>query len=435
MDKFAKANYEIYIVGGGVRDMLMGKAVTDWDFTTNAKPEEILALFKNAYYNNNFGTVGIPAEDEDLKPHEVTTFRTEGRYSDSRRPDSVRWGRSIKEDLTRRDFTINAMAVGRRGKLIDYFDGTKDLSQKRIRAVGNPHERFSEDALRMMRAVRIASQLNFTIEPKTKKAIAEQASSIRKIAAERVRDELLRILSSPHPYEGVVLLREVELVKEILPEFEETFGVDQISPGRHHIHDVGTHLLMSLKYTPSEDSITRMAALIHDIGKPLTRKKRGEIITFYNHEITGARIAKNIARRLRLSKKDSDKLWRLVRYHQFTVEEHQTDSALRRFIKNVTPAYLDDILALRTGDRLGSGARETSWRTEEFKARLVEVLKQPFTVHDLKITGHDVMRELGIKPGPEVGKILEELFNEVVEKKLPNKQAELTKKLKDLRRR
>ena len=433
MSSFVEANYEIYIVGGAVRDLSMGKPVVDWDFTTNATPEQITKLLPDSFYNNDFGTVGIEPKDESYKPHEITTFRTEKGYSDFRRPDSVEWGKSLEEDLKRRDFTINAMAIDSKGQLIDHFDGQNDLDKKLVRAVGNADERFREDALRMMRAVRIASEIGFKIEEGTLNAIKSDAALIHKIAAERVHDELIKLLSSPNPYTGILLLRETGLLAEILPELEATFGVDQVSPNRHHIYDVGTHLLMTLKATPSEDPITRFAALIHDIGKPKTLKKRGDTLTFYNHEVVGARIAKRIAERLKFSKKETDKLWRLVRYHQFTVDEHQTDSALRRFIKNVTPEYLEDMLALRTGDRIGSGARETSWRTEEFKARLVEVQKQPFTVHDLKITGDDVMRELDLKPSPEVGKILTELFEQVVEKKVANKKADLLKKLAHLR--
>ncbi|MCH7640919.1 HD domain-containing protein, partial [Patescibacteria group bacterium] len=220
----------------------------------------------------------------------------------------------------------------------------------------------------------------------------------------------------------------------VLPELEKTFGVEQKSPGRHHIHDVGTHSLLSLKNCKSQDPIVRFATLIHDIGKPQTYKKlKNGVITFYNHEVVGARKAKEIARRLRFSKKQEDKLWRLVRYHQFTVNEHQTDSAIRRFIRNVTKQYVPDMIDLRVGDRLGGGARETSWRLEDFKKRLIEIQKQPFTVHDLKITGNDVMGELKLKPGPKVGEFLEKLYAEVVEKKVDNTKKDLMKRLKKIK--
>jgi len=443
IDVFEKAGFEIYIVGGAVRDILMGKIVYDWDFATNATPYEMLKMFKNAYYTNEFGTVGIPSELEGERPYEITTFRTEYGYSDARRPDKIKWGKTLEEDLKRRDFTINAMALKRvdkkkkRFEIIDRYNGQKDLENKLIRAVGDPNERFSEDALRMMRAIRIASELRFTIEVKTLEAIKANATLINKISKERVRDELFKILSSPNPYEGMLLFRESGLMQEVLPEMEKTFGVEQKSPGRHHIYDVGVHLLYSLKFVAEKnnDPIVRFATLIHDIGKPQTFKKlENGTIVFYNHEILSAQIAKRIAERLKFSNKQKDKLYKLVRYHMFSVDERQTDSALRRFIRKVGLENVPDILDLRVGDRLGGGARETSWRLEEFKKRLIEVQKQPFTVHDLKIDGNDVMRIFNIKPGPKVGEVLNKLFQEVVEKKLPNEKRVLLERAKEIAR-
>jgi tRNA nucleotidyltransferase/poly(A) polymerase len=429
--KFSKSGYEIYIVGGAVRDILMGRMVNDWDFTTNALPEEILKVIPEGFYDNQFGTVGLSIEGFD-KPFEITTYRTEQGYSDSRHPDKISWGKSLDEDVSRRDFTVNALAMDTNLKIIDLFKGQEDIKDKLIRAVGDPNERFSEDALRMMRAVRIAGELNFTIEKETFEAVKKNAPLINKIAKERVKDELFKLLKSPNPYEGMVLFRESGLMAEVLPEMEKCFGVEQKSPGRHHIYDVGTHLLMSLKSCKSEDVITRFATLIHDIGKPQTyRKLESGVITFYNHEMVSTRIAENIADRLRFSKKEKDKFVLLVRWHQFTVDEHQTDSAIRRILRNVGLDNMEDMLALRVADRLGGGARETSWRLEEFKTRLIEVQKQPFSINDLKIDGNDVMKELNIKPGPEVGKILEKLFEEVVEKKVENKKEELLEKIKE----
>ncbi|OGM28168.1 hypothetical protein A2962_02660 [Candidatus Woesebacteria bacterium RIFCSPLOWO2_01_FULL_39_61] len=454
IEKFEKKDFEIYIVGGAVRDILMKKPVYDWDFTTNAHPTEMLELFDTAYYTNDFGMVGIPAEVEDERPYEITTFRTESGYSDARRPDKVEWGKTLTEDLKRRDFTINAMAlkvISNKEKvtrkennlslvtchlsLIDLYEGKRDLDNKLIRAVGDPSERFSEDALRMMRGVRVASELGFLIEENTFEAIKANVTRIHKISRERIRDELLKTFASAHPYEGMVIFKNSMLLQEILPEMEKAFGIEQKSPGRHHIYDVGTHSLLSLKFVSEKNSdpIVRFATFIHDVGKPQTFKKlETGTITFYNHEIISARIAKRIAERLRFSNKDKDKLWRLVRYHQFSVDERQTDSALRRFIRKVGVDLIPDMLDLRIGDRLGGGARETSWRLEEFKKRLVEVQKQPFTVHDLKISGFDVMKESEIKPGPKVGEILQTLYDEVVEKKLPNKKEALLKKLREL---
>ena len=438
LDKFSKAKYEIYIVGGAVRDILMDQNAKDWDFTTNATPEEILQLLPGGLYNNQFGTVFTDNPDDTERPHEITTFRTEEGYEDFRHPTKIVWGKSLKEDLARRDFTINAMVIkspitNLQFTIIDPYDGQVDIKNKLIRAVGDPNERFSEDALRMMRAVRIAAELGFTIEEKTFEAIKKNATLIGKIAKERVKDELFKLLASPHPYEGVLLLRNSELTQEIIPELEKCFGVEQKSPGRHHIYDVGNHLLMSLKFCKSDDPVTRFATLIHDIGKPQTYKKLTTgVITFYNHEMVSTKIAQNLAERLRFSRKETEKFITLVRWHQFTVDEHQTDSAIRRILRNVGLENMNDMLALRVADRLGGGARETSWRLEEFKKRLIEVQKQPFSIRDLKIDGNDVMKELDLKSGPKVGEILNKIFDEIVEKKIHNEKNVLLERLKNI---
>ncbi|OGY12655.1 MAG: hypothetical protein A3F61_01420 [Candidatus Blackburnbacteria bacterium RIFCSPHIGHO2_12_FULL_41_13b] len=413
LDKFAQAGYEIYIVGGAVRDVLDGRQTYDWDFTTNATPEEILQVFPEGFYDNKFGTVGL-ADESHHNPYEITTFRQETGYSDRRRPDHVEWGKSLKEDLARRDFTINAMALDKNLDIIDPFNGRGDLKDKLIRAVGNAVERFNEDALRMMRAVRIAAEIGFEIEPKTFEAIKTHSASVKHVAWERIKTELFKTLASNNPYEGMMLFYNSGLMEQILPEITIGFGVEQKSPERHHIYDVGTHCLYALKFCPSKDPLVRFATLIHDIGKPKTQKiTSAGVITFYNHEVVGARLAKAIADRLRFSRDERDRLWRLVRWHQFTVSEKQTNTALRRFIRNVGKENVQDMLDLRTGDRLGGGAAETSWRLEEFKERLEEVQLQPFSVRDLKVNGKDIMQTLNIPSGPIVGKILNELFGEV----------------------
>ena len=440
LSKFEKNNYEIYVVGGAVRDIILGKIVDDWDFATNAIPEQILKIVEGGLYNNKFGTVFTPNPDDPDKPYEITTYRKEEKYKDSRHPESLIWGKTLKEDLSRRDFTVNAMALkqikntSHEYELIDKFEGQKDLKTKQIKAVGNPDERFSEDALRMMRAIRIASQLNFTIEEKTLDAIKKNANLINRIAKERVKEELFKLLSSSHPYEGMLILKNSDLMIEIIPELEKTFGVEQKSPGRHHIYDVGTHLFMALKNCKSENPIVRFATLVHDIGKPQTYKVLDSgVITFYNHEVISTRIAENIADRLKFSNKEKDKFIKLVKFHQFTLDERQTDSAIRRFIKNVGRENIEDMLDLRVADRLGGGATETSWRLEEFKKRLIEVQKQPFAVKDLKINGDDVMKTLKLKPSPKIGKILNELFQKVVDKKVQNNKEELLSELQKMK--
>jgi putative nucleotidyltransferase with HDIG domain len=283
--------------------------------------------------------------------------------------------------------------------------------------------------------VRFATQLEFVIEDKTRESIIKNAHLLQNISWERIRDEFLKILSSDHPADGVLFLKQTGLLHFILPEIEECFAIEQKSPERHHIYDVGTHLIETLRHCFSADPITRLAALLHDVGKKDTQQIDPEsgIITFYNHEIVGANIANTVAERLRLSKKERFKLVKLVRYHMFSVSELQTDKAVRRFIRKIGLENLDDILLLRTADRVGSGAQETSWRTELFKKRLIEVQQQPFEIKDLKITGHDVMQVLGIKPGPHIGDILEEIFEEVEDKKIENEREVLLERLKSMR--
>lgn len=430
------AGFEVYAVGGCVRDMILGKQTNDWDFATNAKPEQILALFPDSFYDNKFGTVGVTLKDSKNTStvYEITTYRSEFGYSDHRHPDKIVWGKTIEEDLQRRDFTINAMAWDGR-VIIDIFGGENDLKKKIIKAVGDPNHRFAEDALRMMRALRIALQLQFVLEEKTFDAIQKNAQLISEISPERIRDELFKIMASSYPADGIKLMRNAHLLHVVLPELDKCFGVEQKSPKRHHIYDVGTHLLMALKHCPSNDPIVRLATLLHDVGKPVTYQKTPDgIITFYNHEIISASIAKYIADRLHFSKKDRDRFVLLVRFHQFTVDERQTDTAIRRFIRNIGIENVEDMLALRTGDRLGGGARETSWRLELFKKRLVEVQKQPFTVADLKVNGFDVMKFYNISPGPFVGSVLNMLFDDVVEGKIQNIRDDLLKRIRKLKK-
>ena len=430
--EFRKNGAEIYIVGGAVRDLILGREVNDWDFTTNLTPEEVKKMFpKNSFYNNIFGTLSIVEKDGEI--FEITTFRTERGYSDGRHPDEVKWGKTLAEDLERRDFTINAMAIKisdlrSQISVVDLFEGKKDLADKLVRTVGNPDERFREDALRLMRAVRIAGQIGFNIEEKTLESIKRNAKLIINIAGERIRDELFKILLSPTPSKGIELLRQSGLLAELMPELNEGLGMAQKG---HHIDDVWTHNLKTLDNCQSKNPITRLAALVHDIGKPKSSRGEGEGRTFHNHEVYGSRIAVQIGRRLRLSNKELDQLFRLVRWHMFTVQETQTDKAVRRFIRNVTLDYVDEMIDLRRADRLGSGAKETSWRWELFKKRIVEVQKQPFAVKDLKVNGKDVMEILGIKPGPKVGEVLNTIFKEVEEKPEINKREILIKKIED----
>ena len=425
MTRFKENGALIYVVGGSVRDLILNREVKDWDFTTNLTPDEMKKLFpKNSFCENNFGTFSVVLKSGEI--FEITTFRTEKNYSDSRHPDKVEWGKSLEEDVMRRDFTINAMAADTEGEVVDYYSGIDDLQKGIIKTVGEADLRFQEDGLRMIRAVRLASQLGFIIEENTFESIIRNAKLINKISGERIRDEIFKILLTNKPADGIKLLKNSGLLAEIMPETLK--GVDMVQRG-HHIFDVWNHNLEALNNCESLDPITRLASFLHDVGKPVVAKENGSENTFYNHEVVGSRIAVAIGKRLKLSNKELDQLFKLVRWHMFTTEDIQTDKAVRRFIRNVTPEYLNEMIALRRADRVGSGAKETSWRWEKFKERLVEVQKQPFAIKDLKINGVDVMTVLGIKPGRKVGEVLEKIFAQVEENPAMNERETLLKTL------
>lgn len=447
--KIKDAGFDVYLVGGCMRNLLMDKEVKDWDLTTNATPEQIQKIFPGSFYDNAYGTVGIPFEtpiqtnnDPYAKNYtEITTFRKEKNYTDKRHPEIVEWGQTLEDDLSRRDFTINSIAGNLlfenntvKTNIIDPFNGREDLKNKLIRAVGNANERFKEDALRIMRAIRFAAQLGFSIEEDTWNAIIEDTSLLQHIAYERIRDELLKILESDYAYEGIELLDKTGILELILPELVKNKNLSQERPGRHHIYDVYTHSLMALKFCPSKDPYVRLATLIHDIGKAYTVSyDDNNLVTFYNHEIVGARKAAQIAERLRLSKKQKEKMYTLVRWHMFSVDEHITDSAIRRFIRRVGLENVKDVIDLRIADRLGSGVQKAeSWRLRRFKDRIEKELNPPFSVNDLAVDGHDVMKELNIKPGPVIGKILNKLFEEVDEDLSKNNKDYLVPRIKEI---
>lgn len=447
--KLEKSGFEVYLVGGCVRNLLLKKEISDWDLTTIATPQQILKNFPSGFYDNKFGTVGVPLKNKQII--EITTYRTEHGYVDRRHPKKVSWGKSIEEDLSRRDFTINAIALklemkhfggGRmdssevkRYKIVDPFKGKEDIKNKIIKAVGNPAKRFKEDALRLMRAIRFATTLLFTIEEKTWGEIVNDSKLISEISKERIKDELLRILKSDYPYEGIMLLKNSGLLEYIIPELLEGEGISQIRPGRHHTTDVFTHNVLSLKFCPSKDPIVRLATLLHDAGKPkVASKDEKGLIIFHNHEISGAKIAYQICERLKFSKKDREKIVNLIRWHMFTVDEKITDAAVRRFIRRVGVENVKDMMDLRIGDRLGGGTQTAqSWRLKLFKERVAGELKPaPFSINDLAVDGNDVMKILGIKPGPKIGEILQKLFEEVDEDLSKNNKKYLLQRIKEL---
>jgi tRNA nucleotidyltransferase (CCA-adding enzyme) len=443
--KLKTAGFEAFIVGGCVRDILMGKKPKDWDIATSAKPHEIQELFPKSFYENRFFTVTVLTDSEDptLKEIQITTFRKEAKYSDKRHPDYVEFGENIFEDLKRRDFTINAIAIEILDfskekfqlKIIDLFEGQKDLKEKIIRAVGNPKERFSEDALRMLRAVRFAVCLGYgwKIEEKTKEAIKEFSHLIEFISKERIRDELLKIINSDRAAEGIELMRELNLLKYIIPELEEGVGVTQ---NKHHIYTCYEHCVKSLEYAAKKGfSIhVRLAALFHDIGKPRTKRGEGPNATFYNHEVVGAKMTEKILRRLKFSSKDIEKIVKLVRYHLFYYNPGEVkEGAVRRLLRNVGKENIEELLQLRMADRIGSGVKKAEpYKLRHLRYMIEKVSQDPISPKMLKVNGNDIMEILKIGPGPKVGWILKILLEKVIENPKLNEKEILTKEIKNL---
>lgn len=411
------AGFEVYIVGGCVRDLIMEKEPKDWDMTTNALPEQVLDIFEEGKYENSFGTVLLPIRDHEgkvLSVVEITTYRSEQGYSDRRRPDEVVFEKELDKDLERRDFTINSLAMDLRGNIVDLFGGQKDIKKRIIRAVGEPTDRFREDALRMMRAIRFSCQLDFEIEEKTMRAIVKHAGSIKFIASERIGEELKKIMQSDRAYEGIVLLHEAKLLQYIIPELERGVGVNQ---NKHHIFSVWKHNTLSLKYCPNPDWRVRMASLLHDIGKPETKTLIKGDFTFYNHEYVGERMTRKIMRRLKYSNEDVDRVTNLVRNHMFYYNvDEVTEASVRRLIKKVGKENLKDLIDIRIADRLGSGVPKAKpYKLRHLEYMMDKVQNDPVSVKMLKINGDELMPLLGIAPGPKIGAILDVLLSEVIE--------------------
>ena len=416
-----KAGFEAWTVGGCVRDLLLGRTPKDWDVTTNATPEQTQAAFPHTYYTNEFGTVGVVNDDtadERLKVIEVTPYRLEGKYSDTRRPDHVEFSQKIEDDLKRRDFTINALAYSTsKGHLLDPYDGIKDMGTRWVRAVGEPKERFDEDALRIMRAVRIAAELDFTIEPKTEAAIRESAAQLEKISKERIRDEFIRILNSSQPMKALILSHKLGILRYIAPELEAGIGVEQ---NQAHSFDVFEHNIRSAQHAADKDwsFIVRLSALFHDVGKPKSRRWSDEKRdwTFHGHEVVGARMTKKILENLKFSRETIDKATSLVRWHMFFSDpEKVTLSAVRRIVANVGKEHIWDLINLRICDRIGTGRpKEQPFRLRKYQAMIEQAMRDPISVGMLKIDGRKIM-ELGEKPGPRIGWALHALLEEVLE--------------------
>ncbi len=440
IEKLKKAGFEAYVVGGCVRDFLRGEKPKDWDITTNAKPTEIRKIFPKSFYENRFFTVTVLTESEDptLREIEITTFRKEAKYTDKRHPDFIEFAKTLEEDLKRRDFTVNAMALkieDLKFEIVDLFGGQKDLKNKIIRAVGNPKERFSEDALRMMRAVRFAVTLgkNWKIEKETEKAIKENAIWISAISKERIRDEFLKIIMSKEAAKGIELMRKLQLLKYIIPELLEGYGVTQ---NKHHIFTCWEHYIRSLDFAAKKGFSlhVRLAALFHDIGKPRTKRGEGPNATFYGHEVVGAKMTAQILNRLRFPKKDIEKIVKLVRYHLFYYNPGEVgESSVRRLIRKVGLENMEELIQVRMADRIGSGVPKAEpYKLRHLRYMIEKVSRDPVSVKMLKVGGEDVMRILKIKPGPKVGQILNILLSEVIENPQKNKKEFLKKEIEKL---
>jgi len=467
VSKLKKSGFEAYIVGGCVRDFLLEKEPNDWDITTNAKPKEIQKIFPQSFYLNKFLTVTVQTperqrrgekktsflrtrskkpkskelkEDKsssrpltNVREIEVTTYRSEAKYSDKRHPDTVKFAQTIEQDLARRDFTINAMAMDSELKIVDPFAGQEDLKNKIIKAVGDPDKRFSEDALRMMRAVRFATVLGFKIEPKTAQAIKKNADLLKHISKERIRDELIKIIMAENAAQGIELLRKSNLLKHIIPELEQGYGVKQ---NKHHIYDCYDHYIRSLDYAAKQNfnKNVRLAALFHDIGKPKAKRGKGLEATFYSHEVMGAKMTKQILKRLKFSQKDIVKITKLVRYHLFYYHPDEVGaSSVRKLVRNVGLEDMEELIELRMADRIGSGCPKAKpYKLRHLEYAIEKVSQDPISVKMLKVSGNDIMKSLNIKPGPKIGQILDILLGYVLEDPKKNKKVFLEKEVKKL---
>lgn len=441
IQKISDHGYEAHLVGGCVRDLLMNRQPNDWDVTTNATPDNIQEIFEHTFYENNFGTVGVVNDRileqievlksqtdvsretidalEKLKTIEVTPYRIESTYSDSRHPDKVSFSNKLEDDLARRDFTVNALAFDPiKENLVDIYEGVRDLQDKIIRAVGNPDNRFNEDALRLLRAIRFATQLGFSVSRETQISIEKFHVKLKEISQERIRDEFNKIVMSNRPKDGIEMLRESELLKYVIPELMDAVGVEQ---NGSHVFDVYEHLVRTLQHAADKgwDLDIRLAALFHDISKPETRRwsKEKSDYTFYGHEVVGSKKTKKILQRLKYSNDIVSRVTLLVRWHMFFSDPDQISlTAVRRIIRNVGGGdRVWDLIKLRICDRIGMGRpKEKSYRLRQYEAMMDEAMRSPVSVKDLRINGDQIIEKFHVKPGRKIGWILHACMRETL---------------------
>ncbi len=428
LEVLGNSNHKAYLVGGCVRDLLLKKKPKEFDITTSALPEVCQKLFKKVVPTGiDFGTVTIILDDGQ---YETTTFRSDERYTDGRHPEKVTFTKSINEDLSRRDFTVNAMAYNPLEKeFIDIFEGEKDLKKKLIRAVGAPIERFNEDGLRSIRACRFAAKLNFNIEEETFNAIPKTLDKTKMVAPERIHDELMKIMEADKPSIAIEYMRQTDLLKLIMPELEEGIGCEQPKP--FHKYDVYWHSLYSCDLAPKEKPLLRIASLLHDIAKPRCKKE----MTFYDHDQMGASQAEDIMKRLKFSNADIKYAMNLIKNHMFNYESNWSDSAVRRFMRRVGVENLEDLFLLRKADVAAMEREIGDEYLKELKGRIKKILEEENALHvnDLKVDGNDIMKLVGIGPGPEVGKILNFLLEKVLDDPSLNEKDKLLELAKKYR--
>lgn len=429
--------FEVFLVGGCVRDLILKKKPKDWDLTTNAKPEEIIDSFKDTFYENNFGTVGVKTNSKNptLKTIEVTPYRLESQYSDKRHPDKIKFSKKIKDDLARRDFTLNAIAYGiSKGQLIDLYKGQEDIRNSIIKTVGNPDKRFGEDALRILRAIRFSAELGFAIESKTLTSIEKNRRLIKKVSRERIKEEFTKIVMSDNPMIGLALCQKMGILKYISPKLEGMVGVEQNKEA--HKFDVWEHSLRSLQHAADKkfDLKIRLAALFHDVAKPETKSTIGKKTSYFSHDLVGAYVTRETLKELTFPNEIINEVAKLVRWHMFFSDtEKITLSAVRRLIMNVGKESIWDLINLRKCDRVGTGRpKEEPYRLRKFQAMIEEALRDPISVSMLKISGDDLIKIFRLNPGPHIGHILHALLEDVLEDPIKNDPDYLTKRAEQL---